>query len=183
MSRFFRARGTSDGDPAREREARYLLPRHAFVAALAHSLRLLRSIHVPITLFAVQLPVPGAIEADECVSAALLPFGVVGRLPDGRIGLLYLGPHSPGEAGKQALAEHLRAKILRHLRDRGWEALSRGVKLTMAHAFTDAIAQPAELLQALAERCPAHGRAGAQAAEAAPPSAGAPAGRGGTPRM
>ena len=129
MSRFFGARGTSGGDPAREREVRHLLPRHAFAAALAHSLRLLRSIHVPITLFAVQLPVPGPIEADECVSAALLPFGVVGRLPDGRIGLLYLGPHSPGEAGEQALAAHLLAKVVGHLRAQGWEALGRGVRL------------------------------------------------------
>jgi hypothetical protein len=155
MSRFFRARRTSADDPARDREARQLLPRHAFDAALAHTLRLLRCIHVPITLFAVQLPARGPMEADECVCTALLPFGVVGRLPDGRIGLLYLGPHSRGEAGECALAERLLAKVVQHLRDQGWEALSREARLMTAHTWTDAIAGPAELLEALDDRHPA----------------------------
>jgi hypothetical protein len=183
MSRFFRTRGARADDPAREREPRHLLPRHAFAAALARSLRLLRSIHVPITLFAVALPARGAVEADACVTAALLPFGVVGRLPDGRIGLLYLGPHSPGEAGAEALAAQLLAKVVRHLRERGWEALSGGVRLAAARAWTDAIARPAELLQALEDRGPTHKTARARTDAALPPGPEAPVRRDGTPRL
>jgi hypothetical protein len=152
MSRFFRT-GTRGGDDrALDDEAGHLLPRHAFAASLAHSLRLLRSIHVPLTLFAVQLPAQGIVAADETVSATLLPFGVVGRLPDGRIGLLYLGPHTLGEAGGRALSTHLLDKIERRLRDHGWGALCPGVRLTAVQVWSDAIAHPSHLLQALDQR-------------------------------
>ena len=155
MLPFFRTgttRTTREEDQAVADEARHLLPRQAFAASIAHTLRLLRSIHVPVTLFAVYLPAPGLGAADESVSAALLPFGVVGRLPDGRIGLLYLGPHTLGEAGDRALSTHLLDKIERRLRDNGWGSLCPGVKLTAVHAWTDAIAHPSHLLQALDDR-------------------------------
>jgi len=152
MSRFFKAWRAGEDDRPLDREGRNLLPRQAFAEALARSLRLLHRIHVPITLFAVGLPAEGLVEAESCVSATLLPFGVVGRLADGRIGLLYLGPHSPGEAGERALATHLLAKIAGRLGEQGWGSLSRKVELSAAHAWTDALEQPAELLHALAER-------------------------------
>ncbi len=157
MSPFFFRTGTTratrrEDDQAVADEARHLLPRQAFATAVAHSLRLLRSIHVPVTLFAVRLPAPGLGVADESVSAALLPFGVVGRLPDGRIGLLYLGPHTLGEAGDRALSRHLLDKIERRLRDHSWDALCPGVKLTAVHTWTDAIAHPSHLLEALDDR-------------------------------
>jgi len=152
MSPFFGTGSTREDDRAVADEAGQLLPRHAFAASVAHSLRLLRSIHVPVTLFAVHLPARGLAAADESVSATLLPFGVVGRLPDGRIGLLYLGPHTLGEAGDRALSTHLLDKIERRLRDHGWGSLCSGLEMTAVHAWTDAIAEPARFLQALDQR-------------------------------
>jgi len=156
MSRFFKSWRAGNDGRSGEREAHHLLPRQAFADTAARSLRLLRGLHVPVTLFAVRLP-PGVIaEAEACVSAILQPFGAVGRLPDGRIGLLYLGPHSPGRAGERTLATHLLARIARRLGERGWEAMSRGVELSAAHAWADAIQQPAELLRALGEHSTPH---------------------------
>ncbi len=152
MSLFSKARAVAAGSSAPEEKARRLWPRHAFEASMAYSLRLLRQSHVPLTLFAVELPARGLVEANDAVGEALSPLGVVGRLPDGRIGLLYLGPHSLGADAEQVLARHILDKIEGRLRDQGWGPLCRGLKLTAAHAWSDAIAGPAQLLAKLDER-------------------------------
>ncbi|MFI4989024.1 MAG: hypothetical protein ACHQF3_16480 [Alphaproteobacteria bacterium] len=113
---------------------------------------MLRHIHVPVTLFAVHLPARGVVEADDTIGEALSPLGIVGRLPDGRIGLLYLGPHTLGADGDRALCGHILGKIERRLRDQGWGPLCRGLSLTAVHSWGDAIAQPAQLLKGLDAR-------------------------------
>jgi hypothetical protein len=146
---FFASIGPRGKSRAPQREARDILPRHAFEAALANSLRLLRRIHVPLTLFAVRLPAQGLTEAEAVVGDALSPLGVLGRLPDGRIGLLYLGPRAPDAHGEDALSRHVLAKIEKRLQDRGWGSLCRGVRLYAAHAWADVVSGPAELIAAL----------------------------------
>lgn len=137
---------------APETEPRYLLPRHDFEATLARNLRLLRGIHIPMTLFAVRLPARGLIDAEEAVGDALSLLGMVGRLACGRIGLLYLGPHALGAAGDEALTAHVLGKVERRLHDLGWGSLCRNIQFWAIHAWTDAIADASELLRALDDR-------------------------------
>ena len=123
------------------------LPR--FEIMLGHCLNLLRGSHTRVTLFAVEPPgtVPAEIEA--VIGDALAPLGTVGRLPDGRIGLVYLGPHGNGEAGTGALHAYVSERIGRRLMDRVWDRHRPTVKIAAVDRWTDNVRSARELIEAL----------------------------------
>ncbi|HLI12291.1 MAG TPA: hypothetical protein VKY65_11890 [Alphaproteobacteria bacterium] len=141
-------------------ESSNLLPWYAFDAAIERSLRMLRGVHVPVSLFAIHLGGPSRHEATEAIGEALNRFGPVGRLADGGIGLLYLGPRATDESGDEALTNHLHSRVVRRLRESGWTALTRHMEFTAVHGWTDEMASSADLVAELARRRgkPAAGR-------------------------
>jgi hypothetical protein len=90
-----------------------LLPWYAFESVIDRSLAMLHGVHIPLSLFAVRSDRIVERQARAAIAAAWCRFGTVGRLPDARIGLLYLGPDERG--GNSMLATHLRRQIERHL--------------------------------------------------------------------
>lgn len=126
-----------------------LLPWHAFNAAIDHSLRMLRGLHIPVSLFAVRTAGRPTAEAADVIGEALSQFGSVGRLADSSIGLLYLGPRSPETGGDDALANHIFRRVERRLHERGWSGVCGGLELSAVHRWTDHVSGAAELMRAL----------------------------------
>lgn len=127
-----------------------LAPWHAFDAAIERSLRMLRGVHVPVSLFAIRITGMQRDEAATVIGEALSQFGPVGRLGDGSIGLLYLGPRSPNPDGDAALANHVFSRVDGRLQERGYGALCRSLELAAVHGWTDQIQGSADLIRALA---------------------------------
>jgi hypothetical protein len=122
-----------------------------FETALARCLDLLDGVHAGLALFAVgwrgSSPPPPA--AEQAAVSALAPLGSVGRLADGRIGLIYLGPGG----GDRSAAETLRRYVLNRLTDRlteqGWTGCAEMLDLAAAHGWTDQGTGAARLIAAL----------------------------------
>jgi hypothetical protein len=151
--------------PAIPSDSATLLPWHAFDAAIERSLMMLRGVHIPVSLFAVRLGADGLGEDAEVIGDALSQFGSVGRLADGSIALLYLGPRKAEPDGDLALAWHIRTRIERRLQERGWPLLAGQLELAAVHGWTDEIAGSADLMRSLAQRR-AYRRAARDATEA-----------------
>ncbi|HYB08970.1 MAG TPA: hypothetical protein VEJ16_04815 [Alphaproteobacteria bacterium] len=126
-----------------------LLPWHAFDADIERSLRMLRGVHIPVSMFAVGLGEVSRGSAAEAVGDALSRYGSVGRLADGRIGLLYLGPRSLEQNGNAVLANQVHKSIERRLHERGWSGLIESLDLAAAHGWTDEIFGSIELIRML----------------------------------
>ncbi|MBI1207706.1 MAG: hypothetical protein GC191_10515 [Azospirillum sp.] len=130
-------------------EIRGLLPRRGFEAMLEHILDLLSGIHTPVSLFAVTPPPRAPASLEATIADALAPLGCIGRLPDRRIGLVYLGPRGAEDSNGEALHNLIRARIERRLSDRGWCRQADGVGLAATHGWTDGKAKAGELIAAL----------------------------------
>ena len=118
-------------------EDNVLLSWPAFESSAERNLRILRSIHVPVSAFTIG-PV-GAIQGPpaEVIGEALNPMGTVGRLRNGSIGFLFLGPH--GRQGDVDLTQFLRERVAGRLKDRGWPVVARSLEIAGAHGWTDGI--------------------------------------------
>ena len=126
-----------------------LLPWHAFDADIERSLRMLRGVHIPVSMFAVGLGDVARRSAADAIGDALGRYGPVGRLADGRIGLLYLGPRSREQNGDAILANQVQKSIERRLHERGWSALVQSLELAAAHGWSDEIFGSVELIRML----------------------------------
>lgn len=130
-----------------------------FAAALDRSLGLLGGAKVGITLFAVSHRGAGAggegegadIAIDTFVVAALSPLGVVGRLPDGRIGLGYLGPGGEGGEAAERLIASVHGRVASRLIEEGRSAEAERLEIAAVHARTDRIRSAARLIAGLPE--------------------------------
>lgn len=111
----------------------------SFEAEIERSLRLLRPIRLPVTLFALKFPADAA--ADRAAVDALSGLGAVGRLPDGRLGLFYLGPRTAGESGEAALVKLVYERAARAFAAQGCGA--EALQVAAAHAWTDALTSAA----------------------------------------
>lgn len=124
-----------------------LLPWYAFAAAIERSLRMLHGVHIPVSLCAIRADRGVPAEALAVVGEALCQFGAAGRLADGSIGLLYLGPHEHDSGG--ALANFLRKRIESRLHEGGLNALGRRIDIKVARRWTDEIDDSSELVSLL----------------------------------
>lgn len=153
MSLFSAIFGTTQrahGGPAgRAGDSSTLLPWHAFDGAVAHSLRMLRGVHIPVSFFALRLGGAGDSAAAETVGASLCQLGPVGRLADGSIALLYLGPRKPAPEGDAALTAMVRARIEARLKESGWSMLAGQMEFTVFHGWTDEVGHTSDLVRAL----------------------------------
>lgn len=117
--------------------------------ALTHCLNLLRGSHTRVTLFVVEPPRPVPVEVEAVIGDALAAMGRVGRLPGGRIGLVYLGPHGSDDRGRRALQAYVADRIGRRLLDRGWGFLLPSVGLAAVDRWSDDVRRPRDLIDAL----------------------------------
>ena len=127
-----------------------LLPWHTFYGAVEHTLRMMRGVHVPVSFFALRLGAAGEGGAGEAVGEALGPLGPVGRLADGTIALLYLGPRRPVPEGAEDLSVLVRTRIEARLRERGWPMLATQMEFASVHGWTDEVGNTTDLVRALA---------------------------------
>lgn len=81
----------------------------AFQAEIERSLVRLRGTHLRLSLFQVRL---GTRAHAGMAMAALSDLGATGRLPDGSLGLLYLGPRPEGIGGEVALGQRIERRLL-----------------------------------------------------------------------
>jgi hypothetical protein len=126
-----------------------LLPWHAFDTAVEHTLRMMRGVHVPVSFFALRLGAAGAGAAAEAVGDALGQLGPVGRLADGTLALLYLGPRKPAPEGADDLSALVRRLVEARLRERGWPMLATQMEIASYHGWADDVGHTADLVRAL----------------------------------
>lgn len=128
-----------------------MLSQHGFQLALAHNLDLLDGVHAGVTLFAIgwRPPTPRDAGAEAAAVRALTPLGCVGLLPDGRIGLIYLGPRGASGVGVATLTDWVRNRLIDRLSNEGWPRHAATLELSAAHGWTDSVATPRALIAAL----------------------------------
>ena len=122
-----------------------------FESALARCLELLDGVHTGLTLFAVgwRGSSPPPPPAEQAVVSALSPLGSVGRLSDGRIGMVYLGPGGGDGVGTETLRGYVLNRLAGRLTEQGWGACAALLDLSAAHGWTDQGATAARMIAAL----------------------------------
>lgn len=125
------------------------MPASRFLTMLDRYLSLLNGSHTRVTLFAVDLPGRAPPEVEAVVGEALASLGGVGRLPDGRVGLVYCGPHGTTEREASALHAYVAERIVRRLLDRGWGECASAIYLATSECWTDALRDARGLIAAL----------------------------------
>ena len=122
----------------------------AFRSEIERSLGLLCHMRLQVSLFSVRIAgMPDAAAA--AIVESLIRLGSVGRLWDGTIGLLYLGPRAPGSAGDVTLMRHVHDLIEQKLAVQGFAALGGRIEVSATHAWTDTISGVEELARPLVE--------------------------------
>ncbi len=132
----------------------------SFETEIERSLRLLRQLRLPVSLFA--LPLHDRPGAEAAAAHALAGLGTVGRLPDGRLGLLYLGPRARGAEGEAQLVKLLYERITRALEEAGRPEAAPAI--AAIHGWTDELWSAGLLLAALAAPAGAARPAGGESA-------------------
>lgn len=130
-----------------------LLSIRGFETALSRCLRTLEGVHAGVTLFAVgwRGSAPPPPDAENAAVAALGPLGSVGRLPDGRIGLVYLGPGGGESRQSEALKGYMLDRLAARLSEQGRAESAAALRLAAAHGWTDQGTTAHRLLEAVAK--------------------------------
>jgi len=129
-----------------------LLEAGEFAAEIARMLRPLRAMHLRVSLYSLRFRgQPGRL-ACNWAGGALRRYGPVGALPDGRIGMLYVGPKVPGDDSGDELSDLLSTRVRDVLLARGIRLRSGAVQLMVTHRWSDEITDPGELLVASTPR-------------------------------
>lgn len=114
------------------------------IIGLLGTQRLLR-----LSLFSFELDGLPQAAAVKLVDRALKPHGLVGALPDGRVGFLYLGPRCTRNVADLALVHHmterLRIEIYRHARFNDVSLMSSIV----VHRWADEVVDAYDLVDGL----------------------------------
>lgn len=106
---------------------------------------------VRLSLFRFEVSGLSTAAAVQVVERALQSHGLVGALPDGSVGFLYLGPRGNRAVADLALVHHIRELLRVELRH---QALFNPVQLTsmnVAHLWADEIVDPYDLVESLCQ--------------------------------
>lgn len=114
--------------------------------------RLLRTMHLRLSVFAVRPVEMSARCAAARLTSALGAYGLIGTLPRGRVGFLHLDRCRVSERGDEAVGTFVRERIDDAL-GMGWTR-----RLAALHYWTDEMPDPGDLLARLDEKT---GEAGA----------------------
>ena len=83
------------------------------------------------------------------VTRALKPQGIVGALPDGSIGFLYLGPRGKGMVADLALVHHIRERLRNEILRQSPFNEMRLAAVSVAHRWADEVIDAYDLVDAL----------------------------------
>ena len=102
-----------------------------------------------LSLFRFQIDGMSATAAKTLVSRALKPQGIVGVLPDGAIGFLYLGPRGKGMVADLALVHHIRERVRAEIHRQSPFNEMRLTSMVVAHRWADEVIDAYDLVDAL----------------------------------
>jgi hypothetical protein len=102
-----------------------------------------------LSLFRFQIDGLSPTAAMNLVTRALKPQGVVGVLPDGAIGFLYLGPRGKGMVADLALVHHIRERVRAEIHRQSPFNEMRLTSLLVAHRWADEVIDAYDLVDAL----------------------------------
>ncbi|MBI1206558.1 MAG: hypothetical protein GC191_04620 [Azospirillum sp.] len=146
-------RHASRSGPIPAAELHGALSSEEFAARLDHHLGMLSAFSTNVALFAVEAATTGSTAIETAIVEALVPLGSVGRLPDGRIGLVRYAGSRGGEFRAENLRHYLRERLTHHLGDCGW-ARAAEVRVAGVHSWTDCVGDAGDLIAALPEARP-----------------------------
>lgn len=125
-------------------------PKTDFVSDIERIIGLLgkqRFLRLTLLRFQIEgLPQSAAV---DLVTHALKPQGIVGTLPDGSVGFLYLGPRGKGMVADLALVHHIRQQLCREIRRQSPFNELRLASVSVAHCWADEVIDAQDLVDAL----------------------------------
>lgn len=119
------------------------------VSGLLGAQRLLR-----LSLFRFEIDGASSVAAVQLVERALKPHGLVGALPDGSVGFLYLGPRGNRAVADLALVHHIRELLRGELRRQSAFYPVKLAAMNVMHLWADEIIDPYDLVEALCQPTP-----------------------------
>ncbi|MBI1209398.1 MAG: hypothetical protein GC191_19195 [Azospirillum sp.] len=129
-----------------------LMSKHHWEAAIAHWLAQLEGVEAKVSLFGIELPFPILTEVEAIVVETLLPLGGVGRMGDGRIGLICFGPWGSDRVSGEFLHRCLQNRLYRRLSRRGYGHYARTLRIASVHTWTERVEHADALIEALPQR-------------------------------
>lgn len=122
------------------------MPELERVSGLLGAQRLVR-----LSLFRFEVDGLCAAAAVQLVERALKPHGLVGALPDGSVGFLYLGPRGNRAVADLALVHHIRELLYGELRHQAVFNPVQLASMNVFHLWADEIVDPYDLVEALCQ--------------------------------
>jgi len=102
-----------------------------------------------LSLFRFQIDGISVTTAKTLMTRALKPQGIVGVLPDGAIGFLYLGPRGKGMVADLALVHHIRERVCAEIHRQSPFNEMRLSSVLVAHRWADEVIDAYDLVDAL----------------------------------
>ncbi len=102
-----------------------------------------------LSLFQFQIEGISAAAVQTMVARVLKPQGIVGALPDGSIGFLYLGPRGKGMVADLALVHHIGERVRAEIQRQSPFNEMRLVSMQVAHRWADEVIDAFDLVDAL----------------------------------
>lgn len=102
-----------------------------------------------LSLFQFQIEGISAAAVQTMMARALKPQGIVGALPDGSIGFLYLGPRGKGMVADLALVHHIGERVRAEIHRQSPFNEMRLASMHVAHRWADEVIDAFDLVDAL----------------------------------
>lgn len=102
-----------------------------------------------LSLFRFEISGVSSSAAVMLVDRALKPHGLVGTLPDGNVGFLYLGPRLDRAVADLALVHHIGERLRREIQRQAPFTDVRLVGKSVVHRWTDQVTDAHDLVEAL----------------------------------
>ena len=138
------------GDRHRHEDWSSVAPKGDFVSAVDRIIGLLgKQRFMRLTLFRIQLEGLPQSAAVTMVSRALKTQGIVGTLPDGGVGFLFLGLRGKGMVADLALVHHIRQQLHDEIHRQSLFSPLRLSSLSVAHCWADEMVDAQDFLDVL----------------------------------
>jgi hypothetical protein len=102
-----------------------------------------------LSLFRFEITGVSSSAAVMLVDRALKPHGLVGTLPDGNVGFLYLGPRHDRAVADLALVHHIGERLRREIQRQAPFTDVRLVAKSVVHRWADEVTDAHDLIEAL----------------------------------
>ena len=102
-----------------------------------------------LSLFRFQIDGMSAAAVQTMMARTLKPQGIVGALPDGSIGFLYLGPRGKGMVADLALVHHIRERVRAEIHRQSPFNEMQLTSMQVAHRWADEVIDAIDLVDTL----------------------------------